>query len=114
MMLDPSLIVDAGLIIAGQYFTTKRGLAVGIVASGASMGGVIFPFALNRLFIQVGFASALRWTLVMLGVPLILAIYLISSPMTPKGWVAGKKSLVGLKMFKERPFLLYTLGGFLF
>jgi MCP family monocarboxylic acid transporter-like MFS transporter 10 len=32
-----------GLIVAGQYFTTKRGLAVGIVASGASVGKERFP-----------------------------------------------------------------------
>ena len=103
-----------GLIVAGQYFTTHRGIAVGIVASGASMGGVVFPFALNRLFQQVGFASALRWTLLILGLPLALAIFLISSPMKPKGWAAGKKSLVGIKIFKKKPFLLFTLGGFLF
>jgi hypothetical protein len=50
----------------------------------------------------------------MLGLPLMLAIFLISSPMKPKGWTAGKKSLVGLKVFKKKPFLLYTLGGFMF
>lgn len=108
------LMETEGLIIAGQYFTTNRGLAVGIVASGASVGGVVFPFALNSLFRQVGFTSALRWTLLMLGLPLILAVLLISSPMEPKGWSEGKKSLVGLKVFRKKSFLLFTLGGFLF
>ncbi|KAF4633953.1 hypothetical protein G7Y89_g4162 [Cudoniella acicularis] len=103
-----------GLIVAGQYFTTRRSLAIGIVASGASMGGVIFPFVLNGLFNHVGFAVGLRWVVLILGVPLALAIFLISSPLEPKGWAAGKRSLVGIKVFKKKPFLLFNIGGFLF
>jgi MCP family monocarboxylic acid transporter-like MFS transporter 10 len=127
----PLIRLNKGLIIAGQYFTTKRGVAVGIVASGASVGkvyfdkriffvtdddagGVVFPFALNRMFKEIGFEATIRYTLLILGIPLILAIWLISSPMEPKGWKAGKRSIASIKVFKRKPFLLFTVGGFLF
>jgi len=46
----------------GQYFTTKRAWAMGVVVSGASTGGVIFPIALNRLLnhSSLGFGWTLR------------------------------------------------------
>ncbi|KAK6603393.1 riboflavin transporter MCH5 [Botrytis cinerea] len=44
--------------IAAQHFTTYRGLALGIVVSGSSLGGVIWPIALNRLLTEVGFGWA--------------------------------------------------------
>ncbi|TGO28073.1 hypothetical protein BPAE_0032g00150 [Botrytis paeoniae] len=46
--------------IAAQYFTKHRGLALGIVVSGSSLGGVIWPIALNKLLTEVGFEWAVR------------------------------------------------------
>lgn len=74
----------------------------------------MFPFVLNRLFQQVGFAAAVRWTTLILGVLLILAIALTSSPMKPKGWRQGRRSLASLKVFTRLDFLLYVSGGFAF
>ncbi|KAI9838874.1 MAG: hypothetical protein M1819_004081 [Sarea resinae] len=47
---------------AGQYFTTRRALAMGLVTSGASIGGVIWPIVLNRLlnFSTIGFGWTVR------------------------------------------------------
>ena len=79
-----------------------------------SLGGVVFPFALNRMFKSIGFDATIQYTLLILGVPLLIAILLISSPMEPKGWRAGKRSIASIKVFKRKPFLLFTVGGFLF
>ncbi|TGO83060.1 hypothetical protein BPOR_0709g00060 [Botrytis porri] len=46
--------------IAAQYFTKYRGLALGIVISGSSLGGVIWPIALNKLTSEVGFGWGIR------------------------------------------------------
>ncbi|TEY71489.1 hypothetical protein BOTCAL_0092g00230 [Botryotinia calthae] len=46
--------------IAAQHFTTYRGLALGIVVSGSSLGGVMWSIALNRLLTEVGFGWAVR------------------------------------------------------
>jgi hypothetical protein len=77
-------------------------------------GGVVFPFALNNLFMSIGFEATLRWMLLILGIPLALSVVLISSPLPPKGWKAGKRSFASVKVFKRTPFLLFTLGGFVF
>lgn len=48
--------------VISHWFKFKRAYAVGIVISGSSLGGVIFPIMLNRLILQIGFASAVRAT----------------------------------------------------
>ncbi|RAL62173.1 hypothetical protein DID88_002657 [Monilinia fructigena] len=45
---------------AAQYFSKYRGLAMGILLSGSSLGGVIWPIALNKLLVEVGFGWAVR------------------------------------------------------
>lgn len=49
-----------GYAISAQYFTKYRGLALGIVVSGSSLGGVIWPIVLNKLLVKVGFGWAVR------------------------------------------------------
>ncbi|ATZ50902.1 hypothetical protein BCIN_06g03720 [Botrytis cinerea B05.10] len=66
--------------IAAQHFTTYRGLALGIVVSGSSLGGVIWPIALNRLLTEVGFGWAVR-TVSFIQLPLlIIGCLSISTP----------------------------------
>ncbi|CAM1502358.1 Fc.00g043420.m01.CDS01 [Cosmosporella sp. VM-42] len=102
-----------GLVAAGQFFTTKRAFALGIVASGSSCGGVVFPIMLARLFDQIGFRQTLRWTALMIGVMLALANILITTANPPKG-LAGRRSLVSLAVFKKPTYLLFAAGSFLF
>ncbi|KAF5370531.1 hypothetical protein D9757_010142 [Collybiopsis confluens] len=49
-------------ICVNHWFFKRRGLALGIVTSGSSVGGVIWPIAINRLIQNphVGFGWALR------------------------------------------------------
>ena len=43
-----------------HWFDRKRGLALGIVVAGSSIGGICWPFVLERLFDAIGFAWTLR------------------------------------------------------
>lgn len=43
-----------------RYFVRHRGLALGIMIGGSSIGGVIWPIALRNLFVQVGFGWGVR------------------------------------------------------
>jgi MFS family permease len=58
--------IGAGLLfvptvsLIPTWFGTRVGLAVGIAASGSSIGGVVYPVVLSRLLAQVGFAWAVR------------------------------------------------------
>ncbi|RDW62387.1 MFS general substrate transporter-25 [Coleophoma cylindrospora] len=43
-----------------QYFTTKRGLATGVAATGSSFGGVLYPIIFRNLESSIGFGWAVR------------------------------------------------------
>lgn len=42
------------------WFAQKRGLALGIVVSGSSIGGIVWPILIERLIRMIGFPWALR------------------------------------------------------
>lgn len=48
--------------IVAQYFDKKRAAAMGIVASGSSIGGVVFPIVLSKLLngTNIGFGWSMR------------------------------------------------------
>ena len=50
------------LSIVSQHFKAYRALSIGIAASGSSVGGIVFPIILNRLFQNpyMGFAGGVR------------------------------------------------------
>ncbi|KAL1840931.1 hypothetical protein VTK73DRAFT_3624 [Phialemonium thermophilum] len=56
------------------WFFKKRGAAYGVVATGSSLGGIIFPIMISRLINQVGYGWALRSAAF-----LILALVLIAN-----------------------------------
>jgi MFS family permease len=43
-----------------QYFSTKRGLATGVAATGSSLGGVLYPIIFRKLEASIGFGWAAR------------------------------------------------------
>lgn len=43
-----------------QYFSTRRGLATGVAATGSSLGGVLYPIIFRRLETSIGFGWAVR------------------------------------------------------
>lgn len=49
-----------GMAVLAHHFKRYRTLVFGIFASGASIGGVILPIALQRLFAEVGFGWGVR------------------------------------------------------
>ncbi|KAG8161303.1 hypothetical protein KVR01_009567 [Diaporthe batatas] len=102
-----------GLVATSQYFKTKRALAVGVVASGSSAGGVIFPILLAQLFEKVGFGATIRWTALMVGVLLAIANILVVPPMKPKGW-AARRNILSVAVFKKPSYLFFVGGSFLF
>ncbi|KAI0474345.1 monocarboxylate permease-like protein [Xylaria cf. heliscus] len=56
------MVLNPAFAATPQYFFRKRGAAMGLAVAGSSIGGVIFPLALPRLFdiTNVGFGWAVR------------------------------------------------------
>ncbi|EIM86991.1 MFS general substrate transporter [Stereum hirsutum FP-91666 SS1] len=68
------LLYLPSLAVIGQHFEKKRTFVMGIVASGAAVGGIIHPIMLNQLFNgSVGFHNGVRTSAAMNGFLLIVA-----------------------------------------
>ncbi|KAJ5988409.1 hypothetical protein N7481_003619 [Penicillium waksmanii] len=98
------------MICVGRWFTKRRGLATGIVASGSSVGGVIFPIMVSRLIERVGFPTALRYIGLLMAICLVIANLCVSSPFPPEG--RAKRKSAGIEAFKDTPFLIFCAGCF--
>jgi MCP family monocarboxylic acid transporter-like MFS transporter 10 len=66
-------IFGPAISVTSHWFKKKRGLALGVMAVGSSIGGTVFPIAFNRLLPLVGF----KWTM------RILAFILLAVLMVP-------------------------------
>ncbi|KAL3477280.1 major facilitator superfamily domain-containing protein [Aspergillus californicus] len=57
-----SMLVTPSIALVGQYIKVKRGAAMGIVISGSSLGGVVWPIVINELLKKesIGFGWTMR------------------------------------------------------
>ncbi|KAJ3496397.1 hypothetical protein NLG97_g2686 [Lecanicillium saksenae] len=105
-ILQPSLNVIPG------WFDRRRGTAFGILATGSSVGGVIFSLVVNRLSARLGFGWAIRVCAL-----LILFLMAISS-LTIKAMQLRNPRPFSIKRFyaplTEIRFLHLFIGLFLF
>ena len=99
-------------VVAGQWFVKQRGLAVGIVSCGSSLGGVILPFLVNRVIEDVGFAGAMRYIALFEGLLLLVACVLVKARLPRKKWNSNLKWF-DAKLLTDKSFGLYTLGAYL-
>lgn len=52
--------IQPAFAVAARHFKERRGLAMGIVTTGSSAGGVIFPIMFAKLVPEIGFGWTLR------------------------------------------------------
>ncbi len=105
-----ALIFTPAIAAVGHWFKAKRGTATGIAVSGGSVGGVVFPLALQRLFETVGWPWAMRVQGFVFVVLLIVANLLIRSRLPPK---PGGSSMPDFKILRSVQFSLLTVGTYL-
>lgn len=97
------------LALISTYFDKRRGIAIGLTASGSATGGLVFPAVVLRLLPQIGYG----WTMRVLGfitlVTLLPCVLLFRQRLPPR--TSGP--LVEWAAFKELPYLLFAVGMFL-
>ncbi|KAL9129740.1 MAG: hypothetical protein Q9217_001898 [Psora testacea] len=110
--IGASLIFYPAMSTVGTWFFNHRALAFGIMASGSSLGGVIFPIMVQRLVDERGFGWAMRASAFLILGLLIYATLTVKSrlPPQPKPWKVGDF----LNPYLELPFFLTVLAAFLF
>ena len=112
--LGLSLVVLPAFAVIPRYFTKHRGLAMGLVVSGSSMGGVIWPITLRNLFTDVGFGWGVRICAFMMLPLLSLAVLAIRVPISassPNG--THVKAKPDVSIVKSPILILLALGLFL-
>lgn len=58
--IGPSILILVAYSVPQQWFKKRRATAIGFVSSGSSIGGVLWPLAVQHLIAQVGFPWANR------------------------------------------------------
>ncbi|KAF8920290.1 MFS general substrate transporter [Mucidula mucida] len=103
MMFGPTM----GVI--GHWFKHRRGIALGLSATGSSIGGTIFPIAASKLIPLVGF----KWTMRIIGFILIFSCAIsnltLQRRLPPKHVEGG---LLNLAAFKQASYSVYCFGSF--
>ena len=130
-MRNTDLELPQSFVCSGQWFVKRRGLAIGTAAGGSSFGkaiqsrlfamcrrltiatgGIIFPFFLNKVIEEKGFAGMCRYCALFVGILLFASCLLITARLPTKKW-NSKLSWIDVTLFKDPPFATYTIGAFL-
>lgn len=94
------------------YFLKKRGAALGAVAAGSSLGGVIFPIMVSHLLPEVGFGWTMRICAFLILALLSFANLLVRSRVPPTK--SPFEAMAFIRPLKEPVFILLTLAIFFF
>ncbi|CAG8273197.1 unnamed protein product [Penicillium salamii] len=103
------LLFSPMIALFATYFTSKRVMAVSLAACGAATGGMVFPVIAYRCFDVIGFAWTVRIMALVILVNCVIIVTFTRSrikPRSPPPWV-------DLGAFRERPYLLFSIGSFL-
>ncbi|KAE8353319.1 major facilitator superfamily domain-containing protein [Aspergillus coremiiformis] len=107
--LGASFIFYPALSCTATWFDQRRALAFGIVSSGSSLGGVVFPTMLSRLLPRIGFGWSLRLSGFLVLAMLIIANLTVRSRVAPVPRPVKLTDYIG--PFSEGPFVLLMLAA---
>ena len=110
--IGASMIFYPAFTCVSTWFLRKRGAALGMVAAGSSLGGVILPIMVVKLIPEVGFGWAMR-----ICAFLILALVIFAN-LTVRSRIAPTRRPFSVMEFirplKEPIFVLLTAAIFFF
>jgi MFS family permease len=108
--LGSSMVFYSAMSSTVTWFYKRRALALGLTASGSSLGGVIFPIMVQNLIPQVGFAWTMRISAFLILGCLIIANLTVRARIPPSPRPFNIMNFI--HPLKERPFFLLTIGAF--
>lgn len=94
--------------ILPTYFSSKRALAMGIAASGSSLGGIIYPLIITNVQPVLGFGWSMRIVGFIALVTLAIPCAVIKPRMKPK----GARKIFDVDILKEVPYEILNLATF--
>ncbi|KAK0206054.1 major facilitator superfamily domain-containing protein [Desarmillaria ectypa] len=107
--LSCGMVFGPSVGIIGHWFRRRRGIAVGLMSTGASVGGTVFPVVARELIDAVGFP----WTMRIVGCILILGLGIANLTMKRRlPPVNASGGILNLKAFRSMPYTIWCLSGF--
>ncbi|KAF2772677.1 MFS general substrate transporter [Teratosphaeria nubilosa] len=94
--------------ILPSYFAKKRALAMGLAASGSSLGGIVYPIVFHSARPLIGFP----WTVRIIGFIALLTLVVPCAFIEPRAKPPGKRKVFDLNIIKELPFEVFNLATF--
>ncbi|KAK4214068.1 riboflavin transporter MCH5 [Rhypophila decipiens] len=108
--LASSLLFTPSIAAIGHFFKARRGFATGVAATAGSIGGIVFPLMLHRLFDTVGFAWAIRTLAFVCLAVTIISNFLIRARLPPAKDASPHPDI---RIFRNKAFAWTTLAVFL-
>ncbi|KAI6043389.1 MFS general substrate transporter [Pisolithus marmoratus] len=106
--LFSGIIYALAISVVSHWFSKKKGMVLGIVSIGTSLGGTLFPIAGQKLIPLVGFQWTVRTFGFMVLVALGIANLVIDRRLPP---VNVKGGLLNLSAFRNPAYTLYCVSG---
>ncbi|KAE8220910.1 hypothetical protein CF319_g5642 [Tilletia indica] len=107
------VLFPPALTCTAHWFYRHRGLTLGIVASGSSLGGVVWPIVLDRLIHEDRGGVGFPWALRISGF-IGLAALIPTIPFVRKRLAAVERGpFVDMRSFRNRAFVLLLTGQFI-
>lgn len=92
--------------LVATYFAKRRGLALGLVTVGNSVGGMIYPTVVRQLLPKVGFG----WTVRVLGFINVMCLTVVIAFCKPRLPPRKSGPLWDADSFRDVPYILFVLG----
>ncbi|KAK0735522.1 major facilitator superfamily domain-containing protein [Apiosordaria backusii] len=108
--LGLGIIFMPPLSVVNSYFKKNKALALAISATGTGLGSVVFPAVIQYLIPQVGFPWAVRCAAFVALFISVVSVLLLRPVLKPR----RSGPVFEWDAFREGPYLLFTLGAFLF
>lgn len=110
--LGVAIVFLSAISAVTGWFHKRRGLAFGVLSTGSSLGGVVFPIMLSRLIAKVGYGWAMRASAFLILALLTVANLTLRSRKTQTSRRAMPRAHMW-RPFHELPFVLLLVGLFL-
>ena len=94
--------------ILPSYFSKKRALAMGLAASGSSLGGVLYPIIFSQIQPNVGFG----WTVRVIGFIALATLAVPCVVIKPRAKPPGRRKIFDTSILKEIPYEIFNLATF--
>ncbi|KAH8762091.1 major facilitator superfamily domain-containing protein [Diaporthe sp. PMI_573] len=107
--LGGGIFFTPSLALVTTYFDKKRGLAMGLVTTGNSVGGIVYPLVVRQLIPKLGFA----WTSRVLGFINLTALGLCVAFLRPRLPPRKSGPIIDWAAFREPVFDAFVAGWWL-